>query len=126
MFILIEERNVTIEELAEDSPTLTTADIDGCTSSSSLAGSSHNTSNNENISSVSEPRKKKKKEMTAYEEALLQLQKEKHKMTIEFMRFEHEAKVEAIATENTHRKQLHDLQMKELLLKMKRYQNDDA
>ena len=46
-------------------------------------------------------RKKKKKEMTAYEEALLELQKKKHKMAVEFMQIEHEAKLKSISTEHT-------------------------
>jgi len=62
--------------------------------------------------------------VTAYEEILLELQKEKHKMTMEFMQIEHEAKLKSISTEHTHR-QLHELQMKELLLRIKKYQNDD-
>lgn len=42
-----------------------------------------------------------------------------------FMQIEHEAKLKCILTEHTNRKQLHELQMKELLLKIKKYENDD-
>lgn len=45
-------------------------------------------------------------------------------MTIEFMQIEHEAKLKSISTKHTHRHQLHELQMKELLLRIKKYQND--
>ncbi|XP_067217187.1 repetitive organellar protein-like [Linepithema humile] len=43
--------------------------------------------------------KKRKKEMSAYEEALLEFQKEKHLKTMELMQIEHEAKIKAILAE---------------------------
>lgn len=91
MFVLREERNPRIEDPSVDSPTAT--DIEGCASSSSKK-SRNTSSNHEDISSTS-VRKKKKKEMTAYEEALLEFQKEKYKMAMEFMQIEHEAKLKS-------------------------------
>ncbi|CAL1677399.1 unnamed protein product [Lasius platythorax] len=120
MFVLKEERNPPIEDPSVDSPTA--ADIKECASSSSKRP--RNTSNHEDTSSTS-VQKKKKEEMTAYEEALLEFQKEKYKMAMEFMQIEHEAKLKSISTEHTHRQQLHELQMKELLLRIKKYKNDD-
>jgi len=78
MFVFRDERNSSVEGSLVDPPTVT--DIEECTTSSSERSlrNTFSNQNNENISSTS-VRRKKKKELTAYEEILLELQKENTK-----------------------------------------------
>ena len=89
------------------------------------AGSSNLVRLSENKSEEPVP-KRRKKEMTAYEEALLELQKEKHRKAMEFMELEHEAKMQALLAEQIQKKELHELQMKELLLRIKKHHPEDT
>lgn len=63
--------------------------------------------------------KRRKKEMTAFKEVLLEFQKEKHWKAIEFMELEHEAKMQSLLAKQKQKQELHELQVKELLLRIK-------